>query len=95
MSHTCHAMGCETSCSPSKLMCVPHWVLVPFADKRAVLRTYHPGQERQMNPSPAYLRAAMEAVIAVAIKEGYTDDEIETAPAVQGYAAWIEMLEKP
>lgn len=88
-AHTCHAMGCKRSCPPKYLMHPGHWRMVPKADQLAVLATYRPGQEIDMDPSPAYLQAAMEAVMAVAIKEGYTDEEIKAAPEVQMYARWL------
>lgn len=88
-AHTCHAVGCSKSCKPAFLMCGPHWAKVPRADQRAVWATYRQGQERDLDPSPEYLQAAMEAVIAVAIQEGYSDAEIKAAPEVQMYALWL------
>jgi hypothetical protein len=69
-----------------------HWFMVPPADRRRVLSAYRAGQERRMDPSPEYLMAAMEAVIAVAIKEGRPEAEILQAPEVLGYWAWLQML---
>ena len=93
MAHHCHALGCGVPCKPAMLMHRAHWAMVPAALKRRLYAAYVPGQERRMDPSPAYLRAAMECVIAVAKKEGYPEETVRAAPEVDGYRAWAEMLE--
>ncbi len=56
------------------LMCRPHWYMVPQGLRRKVWATYRSGQCDDMNVSRAYAIAARNAVIAVAIKEGYEPD---------------------
>ncbi len=41
----CAVPGCKTRCRPAHLMCLPHWLRVPKALQRAVLRAFVPGQE--------------------------------------------------
>lgn len=69
-NHTCHAAGCETRVPPRLLMCAKHWRKVPLGLQRRVWRTYRPGQEVTMDPSPAYVEAARAAIAAVAEAEG-------------------------
>jgi hypothetical protein len=47
------------------LMCKSHWAMVPKRLQRAVWGKYVPGQERRMDPTPAYLEAAFAAIDAV------------------------------
>ena len=68
--HLCHAIGCDVRCPPNRLMCAPHWFMVPEAQRRAVWRLYRPGQEVDRNPSQAYLEAARAAINSVAAAEG-------------------------
>lgn len=68
--HTCHARGCCAVVPPRLLMCARHWRMVPDHMQEAVWATYSRGQERRMDPSDAYLEAAMAAVDAVALAEG-------------------------
>lgn len=91
MSHTCHAFACETKVPPRLHMCKPHWSMVPRAQQRALWAAYRPGQERDMQPSPEYLRAAAACVEAVARAEGHPAEEI--AIEIEGYTAWASMLE--
>lgn len=93
MSHICHAMNCEVSCPPAMLMHRAHWAMVPADLQRKLYAAYRRGQERRMDPSPAYLRAAMECVIAVAKAEGYPEADILASPEVDGYRVWAERLE--
>ena len=70
MPHACHALGCDTPVAPRFLMCMAHWRLVPATAKADVYATYRPGQERDKQPSAAYLQAAAVAVILVAKQTG-------------------------
>lgn len=60
--HTCHAEGCSTHVPPAMFMCRPHWFALPKRLRAAVWQAYRPGQEVDMNPSPAYLEAAQRAI---------------------------------
>ena len=74
MAHYCHATACQTPVPRERLMCEPHWRMVPLATQRQVWATYRPGQCDDMNPRPAYCRAARDAVVAVASREGREPD---------------------
>ena len=89
--HHCHALNCETSVPPRMHMCRKHWAMVPKAEQRALWANYRRGQERDMSPSAAYLRAAAACVEAVARKESQPDDEIEFEVAL--YVGWAEAIE--
>ena len=69
-SHYCHARGCEQEVSPRLLMCPWHWKMVPFLLRAEVWKHYRAGQEKDKQPSTAYLQAATNAINAVAAKEG-------------------------
>lgn len=94
MSHTCHAMNCETAVPPKMWGCQKHWAMVPPDLQAQLWDTYRHGQERRGNPSPAYLRAAAACVQAAARAEGHSDEEIEASPDYAGYLAWAEMLDE-
>lgn len=68
--HLCHAIGCPVAVPRRMLMCPKHWRMVPKVLQDSVWDAYVPGQERRMDPTGAYLNAAMAAVNAVAEKEG-------------------------
>lgn len=70
MSHKCHARGCDAEVPPARLMCGPHWRLVPQPLKDAVWATYRRGQEITKTPTAEYLEAAKAAIEAVAAREG-------------------------
>ncbi len=70
MAHICHAIGCKTPVAPKLFMCAAHWRLVPKPMQNAVWATYRPGQERDKQPSTAYLIATHRAMIVVAKAEG-------------------------
>lgn len=57
-SHHCHWPGCEKQCPPAMWGCAPHWFKLPARLRAAIFRTYVPGQEVTMTPSPEYLAAA-------------------------------------
>lgn len=69
MTHHCHAIGCNVPVEPWRLMCLPHWRMVPPALRADVWHFYRRGQERDKNPSPEWLLAARAAIDAVAEKE--------------------------
>lgn len=74
MSHHCHATGCTASVPPVMWGCKKHWFMVPLAIRNRVWAAYRAGQCDDMNPSDDYCRAARDAVIAVAQREGRTPD---------------------
>lgn len=57
-SHTCHWLGCTRQVPPALWGCKPHWFALPKHLRDAIWRTYQPGQETTMTPSPEYLDAA-------------------------------------
>lgn len=65
LQHHCHAKGCKKAVAPKLLMCPMHWRMVPKVLADRVWATYRPGQERDKNPSEAYLKAADAAIKAV------------------------------
>jgi hypothetical protein len=74
MPHTCHAIGCNRDIPPERLMCYPHWKMVPKYLQRRVWATYRPGQCDDWQPSAEYCSAAKAAVFAVAQAEGIEPD---------------------
>ncbi len=74
--HHCHALNCDTDVPPRLHMCPKHWRMVPKALKDALWGNYRRGQERDMQPSPAYLRAAAACVRSVAEQERQPEDKI-------------------
>lgn len=70
MSHTCHAYGCNANVKPEMFMCFGHWRRVPKDMQKRIWATYRPGQCDDKNITPAYGRAAKDAIRAVAAKEG-------------------------
>ena len=64
-THTCHAQGCNRAVKPAMFMCFKHWQMVPPAMQAAIWRTFRPGQEKDKQPSEAYVRAAERAIRAV------------------------------
>ena len=67
--HLCHAKDCDEEVPPRMLMCYPHWRMVPKKLQAAVWDAYVPGQEIRKTPSRSYVKAAQEAIDAVAEKE--------------------------
>jgi hypothetical protein len=63
--HYCHARGCRVECDPHRLMCPPHWRMVPEPLQRAVWKHYREGQEDRKDPSAAWMKAADAAIEAV------------------------------
>lgn len=64
--HICHARDCKVAISPTLLMCMKHWRMVPGSIKARVLDHYRAGQTVDKKPTHAYLEAAQDAVRAVA-----------------------------
>lgn len=91
MSHHCHALACEVNVPPRMHMCRGHWAMVPRRLQSQLWANYRRGQERDMQPSAAYLRAAAGCVSAVAHAEGHPDDAI--AAEVDMYESWARMVE--
>lgn len=67
--HTCHARCCTEEVPPKLLMCRHHWFMVPRSLRTKVNAGYRPGQCDARNPSREWLKAAKEAIRAVAAKE--------------------------
>lgn len=82
MPHTCHAIGCNVEVPARLLMCPRHWRLVPVVLKDAVWKTYRPGQERDKQPSPAYLQVAKAAIEAVRAHEERSHARADARQAV-------------
>lgn len=89
-AHTCHAALCDAHVPPRMHMCRRHWFMVPKALQDGLWAAYRPGQERRMNPSPAYLLAAARCVHAVATKESLPSEVIQGE--VELYEAWHNMV---
>jgi hypothetical protein len=58
--HTCHWPGCDKQVPPAIWGCRPHWYSLPKYLRDLIWDTYVPGQERRMDPSQDYLKAAIE-----------------------------------
>ena len=72
--HQCHATDCPTPVPPEMFMCRRHWFSLPSGLRRAIWRTYRPGQCDDWNISTAYSEAAKAAVRYVAQREGRAPD---------------------
>lgn len=72
--HTCHATACNVAVPPEMWGCRRHWSMIPAHIRAKIWRAYRVGQCDDLNPSMEYCRAARDAVIAVANKEGITPD---------------------
>jgi len=87
MTHTCHAIACETPCPPKMFMCFRHWKRLPKEHQSAVWHEYRPGQEQRGDPSLSYLIVSMRARIALAkieqVEPSLINDAIKTL-------AWLE-----
>lgn len=60
-SHECHWPGCGRQVPPAMWGCKVHWFKLPRPIRAKIWRTFRPGQENDLKPSPAYLEAAKEA----------------------------------
>jgi hypothetical protein len=64
--HFCHLRPhCRTPVPPEKLLCPPHWAMVPTRLKREIWRHYREGQCDDKRPSRAWHAAADAAIKAV------------------------------
>jgi hypothetical protein len=43
-AHCCHVPGCDEEVPPDRLMCRPHWYMVPAPLRRLVWYTYRSGR---------------------------------------------------
>lgn len=64
-SHHCIMSNCAQEIPANRLMCRPHWKMVPQELQRAVWKHYRPGQEVDRNLSCDYMIAAKRAIEAV------------------------------
>ncbi len=53
--HTCHHPNCNIPVPPKMLACRGHWFMLPQELKDRVWKTYRPGQEKDKQPSQAYM----------------------------------------
>lgn len=60
-NHTCHWPGCTRQVPPAMWGCKKHWFRLPLKIRTRIWRTYRPGQEVDMQPSPEYIEAAEAA----------------------------------
>lgn len=60
--HRCPIEGCESIVPSSRLMCAPHWMIVPRPLKRAVLDAWNHGDGAG---TPEHRQAMSEAASAV------------------------------
>lgn len=58
--HHCHWPGCDKQVPPAMWGCKAHWFRLPKDLRDKIWRTYRPGQEKDMQPSQAYLAVADE-----------------------------------
>lgn len=56
--HECHWPDCKVQCPPAMWGCKFHWFKLPKHIRDRIWETYRPGQEKDMDPSDAYLAAA-------------------------------------
>lgn len=82
-AHHCHANNCTAATSPRMLMCAAHWRMVPKALQQAVYDAYRPGQERDKNPSLAWVRAARAAINSVSAVPKTDKNSVRDAPTTQ------------
>lgn len=68
--HTCHAEACDLRTPPAMFMCRAHWFRLPKRYRDAIWLEYVDGQEDRLDPTPAYLEAAHNAIEWLATAEG-------------------------
>lgn len=56
--HHCHWPDCTAKVPPAMWGCKRHWYALPLTLRRAIWRTYRPGQEIDKRPSAEYLAVA-------------------------------------
>jgi len=76
MTHTCHAIGCNTLIPPKLFMCKPCWSEISRADQTLVYDLYVPGQEIRKDPSVAYIEATSRIIREQAVRRGIIKGEI-------------------
>ena len=59
--HECHWPGCQEHIPPAMWGCRQHWFKLPRQIRNKIWAAYVPGQEKNMRPSQAYIKAAREA----------------------------------
>ena len=59
--HECHWPGCDKQVPPAKWGCYKHWMMLPKRIRDNIWNAYCIGQEVDMSPSKAYVKAAREA----------------------------------
>ena len=57
--HTCHWPNCGKQVPPAMWGCKKHWFRLPQYLRDRIWAAYVPGQEERMDPSSAYLDAAV------------------------------------
>ena len=77
MLRACAATACPLLVKPARFMCPRHWRLLPPPLQQWLWSTFRQGQP----PSPAYGRAALEAIRLVARLEQRTPDPARFEPA--------------
>jgi len=68
MKHTCHAIGCDKACHPTKLMCLSCWKLVSKETQGEVYNTYRTGQCDDKEITKKWLISAKKAIMEVKSK---------------------------
>lgn len=58
--HECHWPGCRKQVPPAMWGCKAHWFKLPLHLRNKIWAAYSPGQEIRMDPSEAYIEAALE-----------------------------------
>lgn len=59
--HHCHWPGCGKQVPPAMWGCKAHWSKLPAGLRAKIWAAYRPGQEKDMQPSAAYLHVARHA----------------------------------
>ncbi len=68
-NHTCHWPGCTSQVPPAMWGCRQHWFMLPKYLRNRIWAAYRSGQEIDLSPSEAYIKAAREVQDWIA-KEG-------------------------
>lgn len=69
-------------------MCKDHWSRLPRHHQQAIYANYVPGQEKRKDPSPQYMLAQKEAILAMGIIDGVD------AGALKITRGWIDYWKK-
>lgn len=59
--HTCHWPGCGKQVPPAMWGCRTCWYRLPMSIRNRIWAAYRPGQEKDLNPSEEYMKAAQAA----------------------------------